>query len=991
MTKSHPSRRLGRNVVLRALLLGVSSITMATAVAVPAAAQTVTASISGQVSDAQGAPVPNAVVTARNEGTNQTVTATTDAGGSYRLSGLRPGPYTISTEIGGTTVTDRVTVEIGQSASLDLAPAAAAPEGEAPPAASTDTIVVTGRRLVETRTSEVATNVSQQQIRRLPQTDRNFLAFTQLAPGVKYNDSETNRGFQSGASTPSAVNVFIDGVNLKNSVLDQGVAGQQDSRGNPFAQLAVQEFRVLTQNFKAEYEQAGAAIVTSVTKSGTNQFRGDAFVSYTDKGLMAANVFDERANPPRPKPDFKRMQYGGALGGPIIADKLFFFAAYEGNDQDRASTVVPGVAPPGANLGFDPQQFAGNFVSPFRGDLFFGKLTFIPDDRSTVDVSMSRREETDIGGFGCGFGSCQNSFEVAEDKKNKIDTYLGKWTFRTDSFLNEASIDYLDYNYNPTSLSPDSPTFSYQNIITFGGKDGSQDIKQRNLTFRNDLTLPNIEMAGTHTFKVGLKYSRQRYNFNKLFFVQPKYTFRGPDFSFPQTAELGIGDPLLSAKNNVFGIYAQDDWDVTDKLQLNLGIRWDRESNMFNNKYETPANAAAALRALPSTDYFDPEDYITDGGDRPVFDMIQPRIGFSYDVHDDQRTVIFGGFGRYYDRSAFNNTLDEKFRLQYTIGRFEFSQDGLDRNGQPTIIWNPAYLTREGLIALQAQALTGLPELFAVKNDAKPPRTDQFSLGVRQRIGSSWSASVTGSYIRGKNGYTHLFATRGDGGRGPCCDGALLDIARAHGFSNVLIGTDSLDTRYKALYLTLDRAYTVASGWGLNIAYTLQQAEMNGNDLFSLDKPTPDDYGFRDKPGIERHSLVLSGLLDGPWGIKLSTLTKLGSGQAFFVEDRNTPDSTGNYFNINFLNITSDFPRKNCLGLFARCEVDVTAEKEFRLFGGHTASFAIDVFNLFNNKNYTSFNGFKCCDIDPDVFRFGQPNALLTLPRRVQFRAAYRF
>ncbi|WP_309662584.1 TonB-dependent receptor domain-containing protein [Sphingomonas sp.] len=954
---------------------------MITAVAVPASAQTITAAISGQVRDAQGAAVPNANVTAVNEGTNQSITTKADTSGNYTLSGLRPGAYTISTEIAGAAVTDHVTVEIGQAATLDLAPAAAVAEGQPPAPAAEGEIVVTGRRLVETRTSEVATNVSQQQIRRLPQGDRNFLAFTQLAPGVKYNDSETNRGFQSGASTPAAVNVFIDGVNLKNTVLDQGVAGQQDSRGNPFAQLAVQEFRVLTQNFKAEYEQAGAAIVTSVTKSGTNQFHGDAFVSYTDKHLMEANVFDKRAG--RPKPAFKRIQYGLDLGGPIIRDKLFFFGAYEGNDQDRASTVTPGPVPPGANLGIDPQQFAGNFISPFRGDLFFGKLTLIPDDKSTFDVSFSRRKETDIGGFGCNT-DCHNSYEVAENKKNTVDTYLAKWTYRADNFLNEASIDYLNFNYNPTSLNPDSPTFQYDNIITFGGKDGTQDIKQRGLTFRDDLTIPNVEMWGTHTFKVGIKYSRQKYDFVKVFELQPKYIFRGPDFSFPQQAFLGLGDPNLKANNNIFGIFAQDDWDVTDKLQLNLGIRWDRESNMFNNKYVTPANAAAALRAQTPTAYFNPEDYITDGSNRPVYNMIQPRIGFSYDLHDDQRTVIFGGFGRYFDRNVFNNTLDEKYRSQYIIGRFEFSSDGSLRNGSPTVLWNPAYLTRDGLIALQATALTGQPELFAVKNNAKPPRTDQFSLGVRQKFGSSWSASVTGSYIRGKNGYTHLFATRQNGGIGDCCD---TTAARAFGYSNVLIGFDGLDTRYKALYVTLDRAYTPASGWGLNIAYTLQKAEKNGNDLFSLDKPTPDDYGFRNNPGIERHSLVISGLLDLPWGVKFSTLTKLGSGQAFSVEDRNTAP----YFDINTLHVTSAFPKKNCLGLFARCEVDVTAEKEFRLFGTHTASFAIDVFNLFNNKNYASFNGFKCCQIDPNVFSFGKPNSLLTLPRRVQFRAAYRF
>ena len=960
---------------LRALLLGVSTLTMATIVASPSAAQTITATLSGQVRDAQGAAVPGAVVTARNEGTNQTVTTRTDANGQYTLPGLRPAPYTITTTIGGTAVTDRVTIGIGQSATLDLAPVAATTSAPALTDGG-DAIVVTGRRLVETRTSEVATNVSQQQIRRLPQTDRNFLAFTQLAPGVKYNDSETNRGFQSGASTAAGVNVFIDGVNLKNTVLDQGVAGQQDSRGNPFAQLAVQEFRVLTQNYKAEYEQASAAIVTSVTKSGTNEFHGDAFASYTGKKLTAKNIFDKRNN--RPEPDFKRIQYGAALGGPIIKDKLFFFGAYEANDQDRASTVVLGTNDP-----FFVDQFGdleGNFTSPFRSDLYFGKLTFLASDANTIDVSASRRKETDIGGFGCNF-NCIVSYEAAENKRNTIDTYLGKWTYRGNGLLNEASIDYLNYNYNPTSLSPDSPTFEYEGIIIFGGKDGSQDIKQRNLTFRDDLTLPDIVFAGSHTFKFGIKYSRQRYEFNKLFNVQPKFVFRAPDPSFPQQAFLGLGDPTIKAKNNVFGIYAQDDWDVTDKLQLNLGIRWDRESNMFNNNYVTPANAAALLRALPQTDYFDADDYITDGNDRPVYNMIQPRIGFSYDFFDNQSTVLFGGFGRYFDRNVFNNTLDERFRLQYTIGRFEFSEDGSPRNGIPTVAWDPAYLTREGLIALQATAITGLPELFAVKNNAKPPRTDQFSLGVRQRLGRSWTASVTGSYIRGKNGYTHLFATRQNGGTGNCCDVAL---ANSFGYANVLIGSDSLDTRYKALYVTLDKPYTVASGWGLNVAYTLQKAEQNGNDLFSLDRVTPDDYGFRNKAGIERHTLVIGGLVDLPWGLKASTLTKLGSGQAyqtFFTTD----------FAVQNNVIGAAFPDKNCLGLFARCEVDVTLEKEFGLFGSHRATLALDVFNLFNNKNYTSFNSFVCCGAPPENFNFGKPNALLTLPRRLQLRAAYRF
>src|SRR5204862_38409 len=121
-----------------------------------------------------------------------------------------------------------------------------------------------------------------------------------------YNDSETDKSFTSGASTASQVNVFIDGVSLKNKLREGGVAGQQNSRGNPFGQLAVQEFRVLTQNYKAEYEQAGSAIITAVTKSGTNEFHGEIFGQYTNRSLTERSYLDEIND--RPKPEFTRKQ-----------------------------------------------------------------------------------------------------------------------------------------------------------------------------------------------------------------------------------------------------------------------------------------------------------------------------------------------------------------------------------------------------------------------------------------------------------------------------------------------------------------------------------------------------------------------------------------------------------------------------------------------------------------------------------------------------------
>ncbi|UZK66615.1 TonB-dependent receptor [Sphingomonas sp. M1-B02] len=956
----------------------------------PVAAQVTTSQLRGQVTNGDGTPAAGAAITARSTATNQTSRATTQADGSYTLAGLRAGEYEVTATLDA--VSDSQTIQIGvaQSASLDLSIGGEATVVAGGTAGGPD-IVVTGSRLRETRTSEVATNVSQEQLRTLPQTDRNFLSFAALAPGVRYNDSESNRGIQSGAATASQVNVFIDGVSLKNKLREGGVAGQQNSRGNPFGQLAVQEFRVLTQNYKAEYEQAGSAIITAITKSGTNEFHGEIFGQYTDKKLSQKGYFDKREN--RPEPAFERKQYGISLGGPIVKDRLFFFAAYEGNDQNRAFNVdstgsAEAVTEFERFSGRRLADFEGAFVSPFRGDFYFGKLTLTPDDRQIFDLSFSRREETDIQNFGG-----NTSYENAENKINRVDTYLFKWTYSGDNFTNEFNASYLDYLFNPVSLNPDLPTYDYDSVIIFGGKDSTRSERQKGHTLRNDFTYTGLD---GHAFKVGARVEITDIEFDNQSYIQPRFTYRREpqnnlNFAFPAEARLGLGSGLIQASNTQIGLYAQDDWDITPRLQLNLGVRWDYETNGFNNEYRTPVAAAAALRSLPTTSYFNPENYISDGSNRkPFTGAIALRVGFSWDLSGNRSTVIFGGFGRYYDRNNFSNTVDELSRAINPVGVFRFSANGAPRDGLPTIAWNNAYLTRDGLLALRASSQSaGLPELFAVKNDARPPVNDQVSLGVRQTFGV-FQASVTGSYQRGRNGYTNLFATRNNNGLGGCCNTATLVPL---GYANALIGFDGLDTRYKALFVTLDKNYTESSGWGLNIAYTLSKGEQNGGDLFSLDAVTPDDYGWRPRNGDERHRVVVSGIVDLPLGFQFSTLTTLGSGQAFRVTDGTNGATSG------FNDFSARYTPKNCIeGLLAFCEVNVTLAKNFEVFGGDRVQVAVDLLNAFNNKNFEGFDDFFNNAINPETGGVTDTldsevigRNLLTLPRRIQFRLGYRF
>ena len=407
-----------------------------------AQAQTSTGSVRGYVRGPGNLPMGGAIVTARHTEMNTTRGTNSNDAGFYNLAGLRPGSYELSVRrLGAAPQTRTIRVLIGQTLDIDF---------ELAETAVTLTGVEVTADLVrrETRTSEIASNVTQEQIEDLPSRDRNFLDLTKLAPGV--NQAPVNndqKKFSAGAQPADFVNVFVDGASYKNDVLQGGVAGQDASRGNPFPQGAVQEFRVITQNFKAEYQKAASAIITATTKSGGNRWEGDVFFNTIGRGgkFTARDPISVRDN--RPRPDFSRVQGGGSIGGPLQRDQMFFFGTYELNFQNHPATSSSGAAarrrPPGSTR----SSTRDDLRSEFREHLGFGKLTFTPSDRNTFDVSANIRHETDIKGFGG-----QTSFQSAEDVRQQVYTGLANWRYAGDRWLNEAQISGQHYRWNPVPL-----------------------------------------------------------------------------------------------------------------------------------------------------------------------------------------------------------------------------------------------------------------------------------------------------------------------------------------------------------------------------------------------------------------------------------------------------------------------------------------------------------------------------------------------------------
>ena len=236
------------------------------------AAQTTTGTIRGSVKDENGAPLGGTEVQAKSVLTGVTRTATTLANGSYVMPGLSPGTYVLVVRhIGHSPQQRQVEVLIGAILLADFGLKAGAVELQA--------ITVT-TPAVETRTSEVAVNVTPQQLQSIPTPSRNFLDLAALAPGVTVSEDRVNalgfRTFSAGGGSPNQVNVFVDGTSLKNDLTAGGVSGQDASRGNPFPRNAIQEYRVITQNFKAEYQKASTAIISATTRSGGNVWSGNA-------------------------------------------------------------------------------------------------------------------------------------------------------------------------------------------------------------------------------------------------------------------------------------------------------------------------------------------------------------------------------------------------------------------------------------------------------------------------------------------------------------------------------------------------------------------------------------------------------------------------------------------------------------------------------------------------------------------------------------------
>ena len=931
-------------------------------------AQSTSATLRGKVLTDSN-PAAEAQVTATNTATGLTRTVQA-SNGNYNLAGLPPGTYKIDFVADGQASSETVTLAIGQTATLNLTAggvaAAVPPGGEA---TDLDTVtVVAPPALVETKTSEVATYVTQKQIETLPQGSRNFLAFADIVPGVEFKTGgEGSTSLRSGAQLSNGTNVYVDGVGQKDFVLKGGVTGQDSSRGNPFPQLGIAEYKVITSNYKAEYDQLSSAAITAVTKSGTNEFQGDFFFDYTNDSLRARSP-QEAENGDEPK--FKESQYGASFSGPIVLDKLHFFLAHEVKEFNQPRNITPGRNLTRAELPAQFQSAAADTVSsPFQESLTFGKLSWTPGDAHLVELTGKFRSEDELTGLG-GINTIEYGTEKA-GKETRLDL---RYQYSAQDWLNDAHITYEDVTFGPrpATIAPGYklgliresdeglPFPGMDDVLNLGGGRDFQEKGQKGYSLQNDFTW--YGWTG-HTLKAGVKYKAIDISAFQQNPYNPQYYYDiDGDLVTPWRVDFGgVGASSISSVETdakQYGVYVQDDWEVNDHLTLNLGVRWDYETNPAYEDHVTPAALAAALRADPgingpNVDY-DIENYISNGGNRDAFkDAWQPRLGFSYDINADQKHVVFGGAGRAYSRNQFDYLARELYGLAFQSYTYYFDVPGHDcTEAQPgnCLEYDPRYLDVANLQALAAQNPSAGTTVYLLNNDIKTPYSDQFSLGMRNAfsmLGHDWNSSVTLLHVLSHDGIVYAVGNR-------LADGSFWEPGRTfgnpppanlEGNKRVLIGDNGVETRLNSVLLSLEKPYTNDSGWGLTAAYTYSDAKENRNnsDTFTFDYPNLDDVAFTEALGVAKHRFVASGTVDGPWGITFSGKLTLAS--PIWRESLNCLDGpTLCYFQPYRADTTIGYK-----------QFDIAAQKNWQVDG---VRFFVrgDLINAFNWKNWDNYD-----------------------------------
>ena len=556
--------------------------------AAPAFAQNTTSAVGGRIVGSDSQPVAGAQVTIVHAPSGTVSNATTGADGRYSARGLRVGgPYTI------TIVKDGVS-ETREGVYLQLAETTAVDATLGEETTTLAAVEVTGTAVMSEVFSAdkmgATTSITREQIDAYASIQRNLQDYARLDPRLSQTDKERGE-ISAGGQNVRFNSITIDGVTTNDTF---GLESNNlPTAKQPISIDAIQSVQVNIANYDVTQKGYTGANINAVTKSGTNEFKGEAFYRYTDEDMRAKTPAERQDG--KSKEVSAEKEYGFALGGPIVQDKAHFFVTYEAKRFDLPVTIAPDGAVGGAAslLPADAAAGLGPASQPFEQDLIFAKIDFEPTDNDRIELTFQDRDETQQQFSG------QTAPEAGREVVNTDRRYALRWNHSGERYYNEMMVTHEDSFNNPTPL-------TLANGITYTAPDGTEDrtvvkiggasaldsqVKgQKGWSIEDNLTLDGIQWAGDHTIKMGVKYKQIDLYASDAAQINPTFTYSLGDADFPSsipykaqfvkpvTGVSGVSGEVRS-KSKQIGLFIQDDWQVNDHLILNLGVRWDYEKN----------------------------------------------------------------------------------------------------------------------------------------------------------------------------------------------------------------------------------------------------------------------------------------------------------------------------------------------------------------------------------------------------------------------------
>lgn len=927
---SIPSGRKYRLVVFLVMVIGTNRAVLA---------QSPTFALEGVVSDAQQAVLPGVSVTVQNVSTGLSRGAITDSGGRFVITAMpTEGRYRVQVDLTGfaTEVRDNLTFNAGQRAVINFSLRLSTVQ---------ETITVAGdSALVQTTSSEVSSTIDRNAFENLPVKERNYFRLLTLDSNVVAAGTGSN-AVNVGGGEVWNFGTYVDGTNNHSKWLTLQRAPQLGSSG--FAIETVKEVQLITNQFSAEFGGHSAGVASMITKSGTNELNGSAFV------MVRPGDWDARPPLTPVKAPYNQQQFGGTAGGPLVKDKLFYFGSYE-RRRERSQVVVTSPEAFGLVVPTPADEHQGHF----KGDIRFSEKNSLG-----VRYNMVRwKKDNESGGFnlpGSGF-----------NWDNNVDTVHGTFlTVASQRLLNEVRGQYSRYT-DRRAAKCNCVSIQRAAYATSGGYDfGTWGVLPEE-TF--DVADTMSLWMGPHSMKFGASFT---YDVTEQLY-QPLqngvYRFTGSPtaaptpFQYQQSFALVPEAALMFPKAYVIAGFLQDDWRVHDRLTFNLGLRYDVE--IVKDIPDWPA-----------------------GTDK---NNIDPRVGFAWDPKGDQKWSVRGGFGR--------------FTQQYAI--FTIVKGGVGgRNGQVTLSLTPAdplFPTFPNTLpAFPPGAVLPPRDIQEISPDLENEHAWTASLGFQRQLGSRTSLAVDANLNRGvKHGFLDmnqaqpiakdvLIAANGANIRTQ----AQADLTRPirpvpNGFRRMDLLTNEGRSWYQGVRIAVHHRTTPLM---LTASYTASKAEDRLNHWFSPENSSNPELDRGPTGASTPHNLVTSITWNVPGsgpvlsGWRLSGVTHSQSGSPYTIRYAGDPTGGGLTGGCSNRGCQSSRPgdRNTERGKFINY-ADVTLARTFAL-GPDKIEIRVDMFNAFNAQNLLAA-GYIALVGNP---RFGQHSggASVFPGRQFQLATTYRF